>query len=453
MIPKTVAQSLDDITGCESDLHAFHYVILAYWIATGACRRHNFDRDYYFCSAEVRAKWWGGKNRHRKVLDQLNAKFGWLDICDVKSGATHQVLFKLSDEGESAILSAMERVRETETEWLDSAGRLVNRAKPVLRSKDQSGGDAKRPNKWGITWLCAVNVAALEAAEVCVDEGLGLDPKRITEESSALLPGIREFWQDQKRTRDYLVACKKQINGILATANNPRFGNGNYPQVYQQSRAGRWYCESGTGLQNHRRFVREIALWNHHKYDIANAQLALLLQLAGETIESKFELGLYLTTKEYSRKLFSEIADLTADEAKQAIIALAFGSNPTSYNMANTLQGKNEQFFENSAMKALAREIRETREQAIARAPSNKTGILNCLGRLISHSATPSQKVAHLAQGAEAACLMAVIESPWADNLTMLLHDGWYSSEPMPVEELQRWIKDHTGFNVVIEVR
>lgn len=439
------------------DDNTFRYVRLAYWIYSGKQQRHNFDRNYYFVSHKARRKWWGDKQR--TVFDLLNIQHGYFEVQNVALARKHHKLFRLSPTGKEVFDEATSATRNGNTEWLNESGNKIWQPLPVLHSRDSKGSHAVRPEKCEINWLLAVNTDALFVAEQLLNVALALPH----EDTSAIAAENRDpvvemyLATRQEHGAEWLevaATLKQQINSILAAVCNDRFGKGLYPQSYKQSTSGRWVCTGGTGLQNQRRFVREAALLGYYKYDISNCQLVLLDQLAGD-VKVTGALGGYLDGgaehKKWIREIYGEAVGLTAEESKQAIMRRAFGANINSPSMVRALKGRHRDFWSCPWIADVYKDIGTIRTAAIKNARRSKRGrILNALNKECPPGKNKNQIAAHLAQGAEAACLNAVIESPWAGDLSMLLHDGWYSASEMPIEELQDWIFEKTQFRVEI---
>ncbi|MDN3919113.1 hypothetical protein [Roseateles violae] len=229
--------------------------------------------------------------------------------------------------------------------------------------------------------------------------------------------------------------------------------DGSVPVSYEQQSTGRIF----SGLQTMPREVRNTALAGCWDYDIENCHYAIVKQMAAAAGRDCPIIDTYLKRKQAIRALLENATGASTIDVKAGLIALLYGARLTSSKKAalGDLLGREAAaiFIADPFVKALAADIVTARKAILAAQARRRGRFTNAMELEIDPAAADeAQVLCHLLQGVEATALRAVLRK-YGDRVVLAMHDGWVSDAELDVDEIERLIKDATGYDLKIEAR
>jgi len=404
--------------------------------------RHNDDKKGFFFHRNYLYQNFGS-SRYPKNWKKINERFGFFE----KQSIAGSRVYYLTESGMSEIEKHIEETLYEESDWIDlDTNKVIDKLPTSMLALDACGKRAIRPANL-LPNLVEINVEAL-------DHGM-----RVLEQIKAGLPltrgagAISDYVIDQRIEQldevEWARRCIAAIKSLIYEATNPVWGIGKRPQCYQQVISGRWYSHDGLGFTSVRKLVRKLAFWNLYDYDLDNAQLSLLLQLSGRDYWPA--LINYLENKSDVRQEIAFDVGISIDQVKAVFLAIIFGAPRKGPAIRKILNGRHHEFMDQSTASAIVKEI-QLASRLVVSAAKGQCGkwVVNAMGRGVSRDKKDRQILAHLCQGAEALILKTVLDSPWGSSVVVPIHDGWFANEQMPVDELEKFVCEQTGFQVSI---
>lgn len=232
---------------------------------------------------------------------------------------------------------------------------------------------------------------------------------------------------------------------------------GRIPVQYEQKSTGR-LVEVLSNIQNTPREVLSYALHGCWDYDLSNAHFSILKAWSNKLGELTPVIDHYLKNK---RQLRREIAsDCKSDEAdiKECLIALLYGAALSSHekyaSIGRTLgRSKAELFNKHAFVVALNREIKRLRGHIVRNMKQHSGRYCNAMNISVAPNGKKNEQavlLCHALQGYEALALKTVMDH-CGEKILLPMHDGWISSERLDRLELERLIKEATGFDLEVE--
>jgi len=335
----------------------------------------------------------------------------------------------------------------------------------AVLSKDSNNRTAQMQaqDRAKINPYCPVNIPELQGAEMMLVElqhqvSQGRDNVFITEQ-------LEFFGYDGTEHRDlgiWMDLRLVNLTHILHLANTAACPYGNIPSGYIEHQSGRLYAATYPHLQNVPRELKRVALAGCWEYDFANCHYSLFHQMAGEEGYEATNIQHYIDNKAEVRQQVAEDVGLTVNQVKEALLALIYGAstrkgeaNPyfsknTLLNICGWNKEKHLVLLNHPLFHGLSRDLEKGRDLITAAAPRSRGGIKNLMGKYTDRSNRKSQVLAHLLQGAEAWCLNTILRH-YGEQIILLQHDGWNTTNRLDVGEMELVVARDTGFEIRIE--
>lgn len=404
----------------------------------------------YYC--RTRDKHFG-----RGRFQELNAKLGlfkieewWLRGSHTKGvGLTPEALFRL----ESLPLRT--------TEMMDTNGvRMKTPAKEAILQRDANGNNRKGTGQ--LSAIIPVNIDAMialleEARQWRWHHKDQKDPphgRRLEARLSAM--------KDDRERLDWLTHYLiTPLTLTILRADTVVMPKGMMELLYCESVAGRLYAVAGV-MQTLPREVRNAAFAGCFDVDIENCHFDLLRQLAERIgIDTPVILDYLLRKSEIRQGIAADIG-ISIKQTKQALLSVIYGSTLRTkgyYKAGREIQpaivrlmgvDKAAELFAHPDYLELFMEVKAIRKPILDSMPKHRGKIINPFGKGLDSKEAQEAQLAHVVQGAEALILDCVIRHHHQD-LRLLMHDGWITTERMDVAELSATIHQETGFRVALE--
>lgn len=418
------------------------YIAMAYSCISGKTMRHNDDKNGFFFHRNYLYQNFGSAS-YPKNWKTVNERFGFFE--KQKLGGSR--VYYLTELGMSEIEKHVEETLYEESDWIDlDTTKPVEKLPPSMLALDAGGKRAIRPANL-LPNLVEINIEALRhglSVLELIKAGLPL-----TRGAGAISDYVIDQRIEQSDEVEWAKRCIAAINCLIYEATNSQWGVGFLPQCYQQAVAGRWYSH-GSGFTSVRRLVRNLAFWHLKHYDLDNAHLSLLIQMSGQNTWPA--LLNYLENKSAVRQQIAFDLGIAVEQVKETFLAITFGALRKGQSIQGILNGRHHDFMAHSIASAIVKEIQQISKLVVSKAKTQRGRyIANVMGRGISHSKKNDRQIlAHLCQGAEALILKTVLDSPWGSSVVVPIHDGWFANEQMPVDELEKFVFEQTGFQVSI---
>lgn len=267
---------------------------------------------------------------------------------------------------------------------------------------------------------------------------------------------LAEMDGDQQRLNWLRFYLEIPVRLTLIQADTYHMPRGSAEVTYTEYESGRVYSATGF-MQTACREIRAAAFRGCWDYDLSACHHALLAQYADRFGMETPAVSDYIRDKATIRRAIAQEIGVPLKAVKQAMTSLIYGSQ----RRATPIPGKKERpaileamgstekaeaFIHHPVVAALHGDITRVRDGIIKAMPTMRGYVINAMGKGIKpQKGKPAEVLSHILQGAEAACLHAVIRAH-GDQLVMLMHDGWISRTRLDCEELTRTIQQGTEF-------
>lgn len=431
-VPEQLIKELSRESGKFANADTRHRLAAAHLICsrstTGRYRHALFPDCFFIDVKELDALFGKGQ------FDRFNERVGMFRVYryeDMGENATSGLTYAYAPTEWAS--EAVEHYLDSEepTAFLDQRDRVMRRPRTqnVIPSRDKFGNDA------------AQNIRLRHFVPVNLDE---------TRESLKRLDEGR-YNLTVKRTQRDLERIRYQLRFVRRTAIN-NVVSGAIPQRYVEVESGRLY---GTGfhLQNVKREVKRIALAGSWEYDFANSQFAIFEQLARQSGYEATTVQDYLANKTSVRTQLAYELGVSVEQAKELLLKILFGAykaQPRSPNSSILALfegdlGKAREAEAHPFVKKLRTERRDGSKAIIENLPTSRGVYKNACGKSMKGRGprdeldrkTRSRLLAHVLQGAEAQALNLAC-TPLGDELLLLQHDGFATSERVDTAQIQQ---------------
>ena len=228
-------------------------------------------------------------------------------------------------------------------------------------------------------------------------------------------------------------------------------------QSYEETTSGRLMAQGILNMQTCHREVRKACLPGHYDYDVECCHYALLASLAKRQEFPTPRINAYVSDKNKLRREVQMSSGGSYEDAKRIITALIYGAPLTASPQGSIAElvgvSGADRLCRLQPLSDLYAELRAARNQVMEahRQEIERTGrITNAAGRRIpAKGMRPSQLLSHVLTGEESEVLKAAIAYA-SENIVLLAHDGFVTTEPLDRAELVSRIKNHTGHDLSI---
>ncbi|MBS9404811.1 hypothetical protein KG088_14325 [Halomonas sp. TRM85114] len=406
-------------------------------------------------------------------FDEINDKLGWFDkeLEGVKGRyASGWELTSHGREVASGFFSEFMSNLATKnnkliTGMIDAAGAPYRTPSDAFRSITATGSKCRFPRSV-MSSLVEINTQNLqhliEAAECWLNGDL----------FSARLGWLKKHWDEYERCyghhkADGRVRMARDQAKVMLVISLQCKGEGMFvPTIYSESKAGRLYAMGHVNLQRCVGEVRRLALQGCYDVDIENCHWSLLSQMAMRIGIDTPNISYYLDNKKLLRNQIAGFAGITIDDAKFVLISLIYGavlrcrgSRESFDDKKNAIEaelGRDvvERLATHPMLQGLLEDLRKASCVVVeyyTKQTKKKGGVVvNDAGREISISKSEPKILSHILQGAESEALRVMIEE-LKGNLVLLQHDGVTVKFMPDLVELEKRVKEKTGFSLSLE--
>ena len=427
----------------KSDLKAFHRrfpgfrrqnvktqlaLIRTLRYAFDRARRHKGDPDCFWCHhSELEDEFGrGGFEAINSLLKMFEVSSNW----SVQKGETRR--YRITADAERIWLDSLSTKRRGQLGvLLDAENRAVTTLPAVLAAKDVNGVTAKVWKRAPIPRLVPVDLDVLDSLVLKMASATG--DLFIQAEPMAL----HERW---------LAAADLRKMATTSVA-----GRGFVAHRYQETGTGRLSAMGHTNLQSAPRTVRKAALAGLWDYDFENCHYAIIHQMAiryGCTCQA---IRHYLNNKQTVRATIATDIGAEIGQVKRALIAVIYGARASAsryvalYEAMGDNKERTRRLLRHPLFIDLHRDVKAARNAILSGWPVRRRRLINEAGKGISVDARKEQRMAHLAQGAEAIILRAALRQ-YSDKIVLLVHDGFVTTEPVDEATIERAVLAETGY-------
>ena len=419
-----------------------------------------------------------------KTLLKLNEEYGFLEKKTLWGDKHTFSIFRLTEKGEDFMTSFNTReYNDQKSENID-----IRKEKPVsfdypdrcFQLKDKKGNDAT---------LAAYDLptAVLIDKELMLDF---LDYMNVLVEirtgkytgptivRNTTLPldvvqqafGSPDMSTPEGRKREIARVRKIRQVGHRMLEDASIGGDWKIPQQMEQKPYGRSYAYNGEGFTNTPRCVRKCLLNKYYSFDMDNAQLAILAQLAKDFGEWE-HIHYYLDNKSQVRDEMSVELGISVDEFKQAILSTVFGSSDNGKSMRAIMPSSETRARFRELNEGLLLDIRlakialvdHARATAVDGVMTNMNGKKEIWDNITvvekydytgkEREATTAEKyrkvASFLLQGAESRLIREVLSiRGYGNKVVTTIHDSFVTIVPIDLNDLQEYLFNRTGLNV-----
>ena len=420
-----------------------------------------------------------------QTFDKLNAHYGFIEKRKTVSNNMPLNIFKLTALGEKF----MSTFHTKEYAALPTRKVDVRKEKPVphiypdscFQLKDATGKEAvlaayDLPTKVKINkdltidfmeylnTLIAIRSGTYTGSTIVRNSTLPLDVVQQTFGSQDLSTeeGKKHDLRRLKRLRSLTVRLLEEASCG---------GDWCLPQQMEQKEAGRLYAYNNAGFTNTTRSLRKCLLSKYYCFDMDNAQLAILAQLAKDFGEWE-HIHYYLDNKSQVRDEMSTTLGISVDEYKQAILSTVFGSSDNGKSMRAIMPSSETRARFRELNADLIRDIRTAKIALVesARAKAEGGVLTNLNDKKIAwdsitatiergeyrggqRATTTAEKyrkaAAFLLQGAESRLIREVLSiRGYGNKVVTTIHDSFVTIVPIDLNDLQEYLFNRTGLNV-----
>ncbi|WOL30538.1 hypothetical protein [Pseudomonas fragi] len=245
--------------------------------------------------------------------------------------------------------------------------------------------------------------------------------------------------------------------GIAMSETDAAMAQGFTVEDVEETISGRLMAQGILNMQMCHREVRKACLPGHYDYDVECCHYALLASLAKRQEFPTPRINAYVSDKNKLRREVQMSSGGSYEDAKRIITALIYGAPLTASPQGSIAElvgvSGADRLCRLQPLSDLYAELRAARNQVMEahRQEIERTGrITNAAGRRIpAKGMRPSQLLSHVLTGEESEVLKAAIAYA-SENIVLLAHDGFVTTEPLDRAELVSRIKNHTGHDLSI---
>lgn len=443
---------------------------------------HNRDKTGFFFSKQYMQTNFRYRNRREgldisylDIWDKLNNHFGYF----IKEKARFDsVIYRLTERGINELLRVLQLDMEFplgDSVFVDQRGReidLVRLTDSPYAPLDKNGLSAVLPSRELPKWT-GIDIPRLKQLYHYVAKNrafreAGYNPAFIPEPFEGMQELVYERLSTKAPTYDvsfYEKNILTDVQDLIWLATTRGWEEGQVPQLYIQSTPGRLFSDGrgGANWTGMRSCVRKTALHGLKAYDLSSAQPTILRQL----VEGEWpEITNYLNNKKLVRNTIAEETGLPVHLVKETITATTFGASWFGSIKNDILKGLNIWDYKTHwllgplteeltkagmvvAKKALAD---SSDEQFVYNRLDKPRSLVNDEGKAVK----PNVITAHILQGYEYMIMKTLIDSPWGEDIAVLVHDCVYlkPGKAWPSEKLDAihaYLAEQTSFVVTLE--
>lgn len=411
---------------------AFAYLV---WVSAAKSRQHKERKGYMSIAYQELEKHFG-----RGKFNALNERLSFFSTTNWSHMDSLTRGYKLIPDLEAAVSKWLagwrRRMREVNRVLVGLDGKKLYQIPRAVASKDTNGITAKTWNRAAVKKMVPVDVLRLASYSKKLQHMVD-DPQ-----ADLFIGGDYSDYQ-----------YRLDIVGRMMDMARHHEGKWWITQRYIESGSGRLYGKH-INLQTVPRSIKEVALHGLWEYDFANCHYAILYQLADQ-----YDLDLpavchYLHNKQQVRQQLMTDLGLLGNEVKTCLIALIYGAR-FSHRHEDAIPeaiGKEAalRLYQHPLFIALKDDVARAARGIIEKWPRSRNRLENAYGKWISEKEAQAQILAHLLQGIEAKMLEAV-RRVYPDEILLLQHDGFASSEQLDSTRMMKVIYEDTGYAMQIE--
>jgi len=254
---------------------------------------------------------------------------------------------------------------------------------------------------------------------------------------------------------DDLEDILEAINKILKLANTDMGkGRGYVHHRYIECSTGRLFAQN-INLQTIIKVVKQAALHGLWEYDFKNCHYAIFKQLANRIGIECPAVDNYLRNKKKIRNQIAKKIGILLDDAKTCLIAIIYGANSFEWENAKIpkLIGKekSKRLIKHPRYKVIFKEVNEIRPEIISQWDNKgRLKYFNAMWKPVGMNEPQRKILAHLIQGIEVLLLNTILHEHSKD-IVLLQHDGFASTSRLSTTDMEKLLKDKTGFDMPVE--
>lgn len=256
----------------------------------------------------------------------------------------------------------------------------------------------------------------------------------------------------KEETQGHVDYCLEVISQVVKMANTKTAGKGYVIHRYVESKAGRLYAKK-INLQTTPTAVKQAALHGLWEYDFENCHYAIFQQLAAQAGMGCPNIEEYLARKKEVREQIAREVQITEKEAKFALIAIMYGARASHRKtdaIPEAIGDRAKVLYTHPLFAGLMKEIKAGRKEIIKNWPNTgRTTYMNAMGKRIGKKEKAEEILAHLIQGEEARMLHIALDL-YPEQIQLLQHDGFATSERIDRRKISNEIKEQTGFDMAL---
>lgn len=439
-VPEALIRSLKrKISGFSKEPEEVqHHLANLIWHSTQKRRRHKTHEGYMSISyQELYGKF--GRTGFKEVNDRLGL-FEVLEHWSKKKNTTKG--YKLAGKAQtvkSQFLNA--NIRRLDN-LIGGDGRKLRTPPKAVASKNMKGITASKWKHTEFKSTVAVDMDALRS--------LRKHLRAIKRDMEAGHWAGDLFFREE--TPKQIEYCLEVIGQILRMARTTTAGQGYVIHRYVESKAGRLYAKN-INLQTTPTAVKQASLHGLWEYDFENCHYAIFKQLAEKAGIECRNIADYLERKKEIRQQIAHEVQITEKQAKTCLIAIMYGARQSQWHTSaipQTIGDKAAVLYRNSLFAGLMDDINKGRKAIISNwQNSGRTTYMNAMGKRIGKKEKPEEILAHLIQGEEAKMLHIALDL-YPEQIVLLQHDGFATSERINSRKISSEIKKQTGFDMAL---
>jgi hypothetical protein len=299
----------------------------------------------------------------------------------------------------------------------DGAGRIINKLKRALHSRNTSGDSRSFWKQYEklIPQLVPVDIEKLNWLENEIKARL---------EGDLFVPDV---------DRDKAWRWLDKIAIIRNGATREVTGRGIVEHNYKEASTGRLSATHDDNLQNCPRLIRHTALHGMWDYDFSNCHYSILTQMVhirGMDTTALFNIRHYLENKKEVRQTLVDDIGVSESRVKGALNAILYGGHATAHPKTKMYKAFDRDVEKINAIanhplySGLEKDVKEATRFVLEVFPHKGNRYTNMLGKKVGADNPPGEIMANLLQGAEAKMLSIALEL-YHDSIVLLVHDGF----------------------------
>ena len=391
-------------------------------------RRHKADPDaFHYHYKEIENDFGRGEF---EALNELLRMFEISPNWSLANGETRR--YWLTPNAERILLDSLGSKRRGRLgKLLDSSGRTVTTLPEAVAAKDVNGITAKVWRGESVPRLVPVSMLVLNrvVAKMASDRG------------DLFMPAEPQALHDR-----WLAAADLRKMATTSVA-----GRGLVAHRYQETGTGRLSAIGPTNLQSAPRTVRKAALEGFWDYDFDNCHYTIIEDMAARYGCICPVIRYYLDNKQAVRDTIANDIGAEIKQVKRGLIAVIYGARASAshyvalYEAMGNSKGRTRRLLRHPLFIALHRDVKVARNAILSGWPVRRRRLINEAGKGVSVDAKKEQRMAHLAQGAEAIILRTALRQ-YSDKIVLLVHDGFVTTEPVDTALIEDAVLAETGY-------